>query len=51
MRFGPDGKSDVYDFESDNTRDYKFQTWLGEHIGEVGPFVGRLVMNLENNEA
>jgi hypothetical protein len=35
---------------SDKTRDYKFQTWLGEHISEVGPFVGRLLMNLENNE-
>lgn len=50
MRFGPDGKSGIYDFESDKTRDYKFQTWLGEHIGEVGSFVRKLMLNLENDE-
>lgn len=50
MRFGPDGKSGVYDFESDTTREYKFQSWLGEHINEVGKFVRRLMLNLENDE-
>lgn len=50
MRLGPEGKSGVYDFESDTTRGYKFQTWLGEHIDEVGKFVRRLMLNLENDE-
>ncbi|OOQ83118.1 hypothetical protein PEBR_36572 [Penicillium brasilianum] len=50
MRFGPDGESKLYDFESDKTRDYSFQTWLGEHIDKVGSFVWRLVLNLENDE-
>ncbi|KAJ5304713.1 uncharacterized protein N7443_004373 [Penicillium atrosanguineum] len=50
MRFGPNGESGMHSFESDNTRDYGFQNWLGEHIGEVGKFVRKLTLNLEDNE-
>jgi hypothetical protein len=50
MRFGPEGESSLQSFESDNTRDYEFQEWLGLHIDEVGLFVRKLVLNLENNK-
>ncbi|CAI7595295.1 unnamed protein product [Penicillium pancosmium] len=50
MRFGPQGESTLESFESDNTRDYGFQEWLGVHIDEVGLFVRKLVLNLENNK-
>ncbi|KAJ5665675.1 uncharacterized protein N7477_008123 [Penicillium maclennaniae] len=50
MRFGPHGECGMHSFESDNTRDYGFQNWLGEHIGQVGKFVRKLILNLENDE-
>lgn len=50
MRFGPEGESSLQSFESDNTRDYGFQEWLGVHIDEVGLFVRKLVLDLENNK-
>lgn len=50
MRFGPEGRSGAYDFESDTTREYKFQTRLGERIDKVGKFVRMPMLNLENDE-
>lgn len=50
MHFGPNGESGMHNFESDTTRDYGFQDWLGEHIGGAGRFVRKLVLSLENNE-
>ncbi|KAJ5757925.1 uncharacterized protein N7511_006619 [Penicillium nucicola] len=49
MRFGPGGHSGLHTFESDNTRNYGFQEWLGAHLDEVGVFVRKLVLDLENN--
>ncbi|KAJ5683270.1 hypothetical protein N7462_006435 [Penicillium macrosclerotiorum] len=50
MRFGPDGESGLFDFKSDDVRDYQFQDWLGENIAQVGRFVRGLVLDLENND-
>jgi carboxylesterase type B len=44
MRFGPHGKCELHSFESDDTRDYIFQTWLGEHIDEVGRFIRDIIL-------
>jgi hypothetical protein len=49
MRFGPKGESTLESFESDDIREYGFQEWLGVHIDEVGLFVRKLVLDLENN--
>jgi carboxylesterase type B len=49
MRFGPNGRSELHTFQSDETRDYGFQEWLGTHFTEVGAFVRMLVFDLEND--
>jgi carboxylesterase type B len=49
MRFGPNGECGMHSFESDKTRDYGFQEWLGTHINDVGGFVRKLVLDLEND--
>lgn len=50
MWFGPDGESELHTFQSDRTRDYGFQEGLGTHLTEVGAFVRKLMLDLENDD-